>query len=179
MRKRYLAVMVLCALVGWSGVSLARLSAQPPPQGPSVEQPTLPITEVPGAVRTVTEGQPSQPAVSVTTIPGPVEPQHVQAQIIWALAASYVLRYLTKKGWLSFLNEESTARVKAGCALLMAVMTAAGIHFAVSGSILDQGGAAITISGVSWDALKDVGFQWVSQQAWYDGLVKVKTKETS
>ena len=148
---------------------LQRLQAQQPAAGP------VPITEVPGAARTVPEGQPSQPAVPITTIPGPASPQHVPEQVMWALAASYALRYLTHKGWLSFLTPESSKRVKAFCGLLVATCTAAGIHFAVTGSILDGGGAAITISGVSWDALKDIGWQWVSQQAWYDGLVKSKT----
>jgi hypothetical protein len=57
----------------------------------------------------------------------------------------------------------------------VALATAAGIHIAVSGSVLDGSGLSFSITGLTVDAIKDVGFQWVAQQGWYDALVKSRT----
>jgi len=135
-------------------------------------QPPTVVQQVPGVIQPPATGAPSQPAIAVTTVPSPASPQNPTDQIIWALAMSYLLRYVTTKRWLSFLTPDATARVKAICGFVVAFCTAAGIHLAVNGSPLDGHGATITISGLSFDVLKDVGFQWVSQQAWFDALVK-------
>ncbi len=55
---------------------------------------------------------------------------------------------------------------------LVAAATAAGIHFAVQGSLLSEAGLSFSVTGLTADAIKDVGFQWVCQQAWYLKVVK-------
>lgn len=162
-----LAALVLLGVVLIYGAPLLR--GQEPSKPPET---TSPIANVPGTLTTPAPGSPSQTAVVTTTVPSPASPQHVPEQVMWALAMSYALSYLTKKGWLSFLTPESSARVKAFCGFLVAAGTAAGIHFAVSGTLLDGQGVSFTITGLSVDAFKDIGFQWVSQQAWYSAVVK-------
>jgi hypothetical protein len=161
----------LCALVL---AFVAFVYAGPLLRGQEAGQPAAgtPVTNVPGTIQPAAPGAPTQPAVAVTTVPSPASPQNPTDQVMWALAMSYALRFLTKKGWLSFLTPASTARVKAVAGFLVAAATAAGIHFIVNGSPFDGAGASITITGLSLDAIKDVGFQWVSQQGWYDLVVK-------
>lgn len=164
--KKHLAVLVVLFVLGAYYAPL--LHGQPDPTQP----PASPITNVPGTVAPAAQGVPTQPAVAVTTVPSPVSPQNPLDQVMWALAMSFGMRFITKKGWFAFLTPTSTARIKTLCGFLIAAGTAAGIHLAVNGSPFDGHGASITITGLSFDAFKDVGFQWVSQQAWYDGLVK-------
>lgn len=156
---------VMFVLTSYASPMLRGQTSSPP-------NPSSPVTQVSGSVPAANPANPSQAAVAITTVPSPASPQHVPEQVMWALAMSYAMAYLTKKGWLSFLTPASTARVKAAAGFLVAAGTAAGIHFAVSGSLMDGHGASLTITGLSMDAIKDIGFQWVSQQAWYDGLVK-------
>lgn len=162
----YLSLAILVLSVAW----LLPLAAQGPAAGPPTSQ--VPITQVPGTPPTVAPGQPSQPAVTVTTAQSPAAPDHPIEQIEYGLAASLFLQWLKKKRWLTFLTPDATAQIQAICGFVVAFATAAGIHFAVTGSVLADSGAAITISGISWDAIKDVGFQWVSQQGWYLAVVK-------
>lgn len=124
-------------------------------------QPAPPVTTVPGVI---------QPPV--TTVPSPASPQNPMDQVEWALAASFLLRYVTKKRWFQFLSDETEPQIKTLVGFVTAFGTAAGIHFVVNGSPFDGHGATVTVSGISFDLIKDVGFQWVSQQAWYEGLVK-------
>ncbi len=138
--------------------------------------PQVPITQVPGTPPTVAPGQPSQPAVTVTTVQSPAAPAHPADSVAWGLAAALFLQWVKKKRWLAFFTPEVTSRLQSLCGFAAAFATAAGIHFAVTGSVLDNGGAALTISGISWDAIKDVGFQWVSQQGWYLAVVKDRAK---
>ncbi len=134
--------------------------------------PQSPIVSVPGTQPAVNPELPSQPAVSVKEVQSPAAPSHYTDQAIWALMVSFVLEYLKKKSWFSFLTPESTARLKAQFGFVTALLTAAGIHFAVTGSVLDGSGAAITISGLSVDAFKDLGWQWAAQEGWYKMLIK-------
>lgn len=162
------AAVVAAAVVGIRSQPLGPgdLAAQPPTT--TVE---VPVTAVPGRTAVPGPGVPSQPAVQVTTVPSPASPQHAPEQIMWALVASYLLQYLKKSKWFSFLTPESTGRLQAQCGFLVALLTAAGIHFSITGNVMDGSGAAFTITGLSFDALKDVGFQWASQQGWYDLIV--------
>lgn len=155
-------------------LSAVTLTAQEPatPQTPAAPTTTAPVIEAPGRAVEATPGQPSQPAVPTQEVSSPAAPTHYTDQAIWALMVSFVLQWVKKNKWFSFLSEESTARLKAQFGFATAVLTAAGIHFAVTGSVLDGGGAAITISGLSLDAIKDIGWQWASQQAWYKLIVK-------
>lgn len=162
--KRILACAILIAVMAYGAPLLKGQQASP--------QSTSPITTVPGSVSPVATGAPSQTAVAVTTVPSPASPSHVPEQIEWALAMSMLMRFVMKKGWISFLTPTASGRIKAVCGFLLATTTAAGIHFVVSGSLLDGNGASITITGLSMDAFKDIGFQWVSQQTWYEALVK-------
>ena len=156
----------ICAVAVVAWMSLSGASAQQP------DQATVPVVSVPGSVQTVSPGQASQPAVTVTTVPSPASPQHAPEQIMWALAASYILRYLTNKNWFTFLSSASTKRLKAVWGFSAAFLTAAGVHIAVNGSLFGDGGAGVTISGLSFNVIKDVIFQWASQQGWYDLVVK-------
>ena len=162
--KRYAALVVVAGLLLWSWPSIAG-TQQPAPTGP-------PVVPVPGVVQPAPAGSPAQPAVAVTTVPSPASPQNPTDQVMWALAASLLLRYVTKKRWLSFLTPDAEPNVKALIGFLTAFSTATGIHFIVNGSPFDGHGATLTITGLSFDLIKDVGFQWVAQQAWYEGLVK-------
>lgn len=167
MKPMPICALILAFVVFVYGAPLLR-GQEPTPPSPVAGA----VTSVPGTIQSAAPGSPSQTAVAVTTVPSPASPQNPADQVMWALAMSYALRFLTKKGWLSFLTPESSARVKAFCGFLVAAMTAAGIHIVVNGSPLDAHGAAISITGLSLDAVKDVGFQWVSQQAWFDTVVK-------
>lgn len=167
MLKKIAPLVLLCVVLSYAG-PLLRGQAPAEPVDPT----TSPVTQVPGSLPPANPANPMQAAVVTTTVPSPASPQHVPEQVMWALAASYALAYLTKKGWLSFLTQDSNARVKAFAGFLVAAGTAAGIHIAVSGSLLDGSGASLTITGLSVDAFKDIGFQWVSQQAWWDAVVK-------
>lgn len=148
-----------------------------PPAGRIVrgqEQP-VPVT-TPAAAQSLdlTKPAPNVPAteaVPVQQVPSPAAPTHAPDQIMWALIASYALQYLKTARWFPMLTEESTARIKSQFGFLSALLTAAGVHFAITGSILDGGGASITVTGLSLDAIKDVAFQWASQQAWFDLVV--------
>lgn len=166
--KRRLAIVAVFVLVAFAYFG-------PPARGQAgADQPgsqTTPVTTVPGTVPTVAPNVASQKAVAVTTVPSPASPTHVPEQIEWGLAASFLMRFVMRKGWLAFITPAATERMKVVCGFVVAAITAAGIHFAVSGNFMD-GGASITISGLSFDAFKDIGFQWISQQAWYEALVK-------
>lgn len=140
-------------------------------RGQTPMQQTNPVTAVTGSVPTPAPGVSTQAAVVTTTVPSPASPTHVPEQVMWGLAMSYVMQFLKKKGWLAFLTPAASARIKTVCGFILAAATAAGIHFAVSGSLVD-GGLSFSLTGVSADALKDIGFQWISQQAWYDGLIR-------
>ena len=141
----------------------------------AAEPPATPVTSVPGSIQPPAPGAPTQPAVAVTSVPSPASPQNPSDQIMWALAMSYALRYITIKGWLKFLSVDSEPRVKAFCSFIVAAATAAGIHMAVNGSFFSTGGVGLSITGLSMNAFKDIGFQWVSQQGWYDLVVKKAT----
>lgn len=130
------------------------------------------MTSVPGQLQPPAPGAPSQPAVAVTTVPSPAAPQNPLDQVMWAGAISYVLRYLTKKKWFPVLSEDASSRLKTQFAFIAALLTAAGIHFAVNGSFFSHEGISFSFAGLSFDAVKDIGFQWLSQQAWYDTIVK-------
>lgn len=114
---------------------------------------------------------PASQAIPVQQVPSPASPTHAPDQVMWALIASYTVQYLKKSAWFPFLTEASTARIKAQFGFLAAIVTAAGVHFAITGSMLDGSGATLTITGLSFDAFKDVAFQWASQQAWFDLVV--------
>lgn len=133
---------------------------------------SAPVVEVPGSIPTsTTNDRPSQSAVPVKEVPSPAEPSNPQAALGWALGSAYVIEYLKKKKWFTFITPESTNRAKAIFSFLAAAVTAAGIQFAVSGSFLDAGGASVTITGITFTGIKDVLFQWIAQQGWYDAFV--------
>lgn len=145
-------------------------------QQPTLQQPvpqTSPVVVVPGNPAVVNNPEvPSQLAVSVTEAKSPAAPAHYQDQAIWALMVSFMIQWLKKQKWFGWVTEQTSARIKTQFGFIAALVTAAGIHFAVSGSVLDSGGAAITVSGLSLNVLKDIIWQWASQQAWYRLVVK-------
>ncbi len=161
MRARGLALLVACLLA-----TTAR--AQQPTTAP-------PVVEVPGSVPTpATADRPSQPAVPTKEVPSPAAPSNAPEAVGWALGSAYVVEYLKRKKWFTFLDENSSKRAKAGFGFIAAFLTAAGIQFAVSGSFLDAGGASVTITGITFTGVKDVLFQWIAQQGWYDLVVQNK-----
>lgn len=146
-------------------------AAQVQPETPTIAPPVI---AVPGTAPTVNPERPSQSAVSVKEVESPAAPSHYGDQMIWAIMVSWVIEYLKKKAWFPWITQSDSARLKAQFGFVTALMTAAGIHFAVTGSVLDGSGAAITISGLSLDAFLDVGWQWAAQQSAYNLLVKEK-----
>lgn len=167
--KRLLPVVFILALfVVYAGPLFGSQTASVA-QAPSTSQT---VTTVPGTIQPPADGAPGQKAIAVTTVPSPAAPQNPLDQIVWAAAASYVIQFLKKWKLFGLISDESTSRAKAVFAFFVAVGTAAGIHFVINGSPFDSNGTTITITGLSFDAFKDVGFQWLSQQMWYDGLVK-------
>ena len=142
---------------------------QPPPLNPAGS------ATVPGTIAQPAPGAPTTQAIPVTTVPSPAAPQNPIDQFIWAGVASYLLRYLTKRQWFPVLTPESTSRLKTQVGFVVALLTAAGVHMAVNGSFFSADGVGFTMTGLSAHAIKDVGFQWLSQQAWYDVIVKKVT----
>lgn len=130
-----------------------------------------PIPPMPAAASAPAPNVPATQAVPVQQVPSPAAPTHASDQVMWALIASYAVQYLKRSAWFPMLSDASTARVKAQFGFISALLTAAGVHFAITGSILDGSGASITVTGLSLDAFKDVAFQWASQQAWFDLVV--------
>lgn len=152
-------IAVLCAL------GLGRLSAQ---QAPTQS----PVVNAPGTVPDATPSVPTVPAVTVTEVKSPAAPAHFQEQAIWALLASFLIQYLKKSRWFGFINEQSPQRLKATFGLIVALLTAAGVHLAVSGSLWSDGGATVTVTGLSFNVFKDAAWQWGAQQGWYNAVVK-------
>jgi len=133
---------------------------------------TAPVVTVPGTPAAVSPDVPSQPAVSVKEVSSPAAPSHYGDQAIWALMVSFLIQWLKKSPWFGWITPQTSARIQTQFGFIAALVTAAGIHFAISGSLLDGGGASVTVSGLSINAVKDVAWQWAAQQAWYRQLVK-------
>lgn len=162
MIKKLLFVLML----GCCGATVyAQTSTVTPPQ-------REPIVVVPGTPAPVSHDVSNQPAVAVTEVKSPAAPAHYTDQALWALMVSFMLQYLKKSSWFVWLTPQTEKRVQAQIGFIAAFLTAAGIHFAVTGSVLDGGGASITITGLSINAFKDVAWQWTAQQAWYQAVVK-------
>ena len=162
MKRTVLIVALLCV-----GLSVSLFGQQPPPTSG-----TSPVVTVPGTPPNVSPEIPSQPAVSVKEVTSPAAPSHYSDQAIWALMVSLLIQWLKKSPWFGWITPATSARIQTQFGFLAAFLTAAGIHFAVSGSILDGGGASLTVTGLSINAFKDVAWQWASQQGWYQLVVK-------
>lgn len=139
-------------------------------QTPTQTQGGAPVVQVPGSVPQV--GKESTPAVVTTTVPSPASPPHWPEQVMWSIAMSYMMQFLKKQAWFPILTPQTDKRIQALYGFIVAAGTAAGIHLAVQGSVLDGSGLSISITGLTLDAIKDVGFQWMSQQVAYDKIVK-------
>lgn len=162
-----LGLLITMLVTGWA------VSSQPvAAQGTAVESGQVPSVNVPGAPTPAGAGKESTPAVPVTEVPSPAEPDHAKEQLMWALMASYLLQWLKKTAWFPWLTTEVSSRVQAAWGFALAVATAFGVHIAVQGSFHTAEGAAITITGLSLTVFKDVAWQWASQQGWYDLIVK-------
>ena len=166
-RSLVLALALAAELLVLGPLLIAYHQTQPPEVSPQV-----PVTQVPGSNPTAAPNVPSVPAVPVKEIPSPAAPTHALEAGIWGIGAAYLMEYLKKTKWFYFLTPETPARIKAAIGFFLAVATAAGIHFSVVGSLADPTGATLTIGGLSFSAFKDVFWQWIAQQAAYDGLVK-------
>lgn len=170
MKRTDIAMVVLVSTLGAAFASATvaglQLSQQPtPPQSGSQ------VVTVPGSVTTPSENVPSQQAVAVKEVESPAAPSHYDDQALWALVMSFIIQYLKKSKWFGWITPESPARLKAQFGFIMAMLTTAGVHFAITGSIFEGGGASITITGLSFSAFKDVVWQWTAQQAWYQAVV--------
>lgn len=144
--------------------------------GPLVSTPTnaINVVKVDTTGAPTPDGTAAKP-VAVTQAPSPAGPQNPLDMVIWALGVSMALRQIIKSGKLPFLNSATEPQIKAAAGFVAALCTAAGIHLVVHGSFFTPDGVSATVTGLSFDAVKDVVFQWVSQQAWYEGLVKPRT----
>lgn len=148
--------------------------AQQPPSGPVPPDAGTPVVTVPGTTPASNPERPSTTAVATTEVPSPAAPTHYQDQIIWSLLAAQGFEYLKKTKWFQWVTPQSSGRIKAQFGFALALLTAAGVHFTNTGNIFDGGSLVITWGGLTFDIIKDVLFQWGSQQAWYLGLVKAK-----
>jgi hypothetical protein len=141
-------------------------------QAPQPQAPGSPVVSVPATIPQPNPNQPQQNAVAVKQVESPAAPSHASDQAIWALMVSLVIQYLKKAPWFGLLSDSSSSQLKSAVGFFAALLTAAGIHLAVSGSVFDGGGASITVTGLSLNAFKDVAWQWASQQGWYRAVVK-------
>ena len=169
--RTFLGVMFILGVLMYSAPSLR---SQVPSTGTAST-----VTQVPGQIAPPAPGAPTQPAIAVTTVPSPASPQNPLDAVMWAGAASYVIRYLTKKSWFPLLSAGSSSQLKTQFGFVVALLTAAGIRLAVNGSFFSQEGVGFTMTGLSAHAVKDVGFQWLSQQTWYDLIVKRLQQEAA
>jgi len=135
-------------------------------------QQQAPVVTVPGTPAAVSPDVPSQPAVSVKEVSSPAAPSHPVDQAYWALMISFLIQWLKKSPWFGWITPQTSARIQTQFGFIAAALTTVGIHFAISGSVLDGGGASITVTGLSVNAAKDVAWQWAAQQGWYRLLVK-------
>jgi hypothetical protein len=150
----------------------ASASAQLQPNPPQTQPAGSAVVNVPATIPAPNPEQATQKAVAVKEVESPAAPSHATDQAIWALMVSLLIQYLKKAPWFGLLNDDSSQRLKAGVGFAAALLTAAGIHFAVSGSIFEGGGASITVTGLSLNAFKDLAWQWAAQQGWYRAVVK-------
>jgi hypothetical protein len=155
--------------IGWLGIAVLACWFWMPPL--SAQTQPGPIVSTPGSAPVAAPSVPSQTAVAVTEVKSPAAPAHYADQALWALMVSFLIEYLKKTKWFGWITPQSTARLKAQFGFIAALLTAAGIHFAVSGNLFGDG-ATVTISGISANAVKDVLWQWAAQQGWYKLLVK-------
>lgn len=167
MQKRKAIVAAgLVALVLGASAAFAQLN---PPQA----QPGgSPVVSVPATIPAPSPTQATQNAVAVKEVESPAAPSHATDQAIWALMVSLLMQYLKKAPWFTLLSDQTSSRTKSLVGFAAALLTAAGIHFAVSGSIFEGGGASITVTGLSLNAFKDLAWQWAAQQGWYRAVVK-------
>jgi hypothetical protein len=142
------------------------------PKGPQQQPAGSPVVSVPATIPQANPDQPTQNAVAVKEVESPAAPSHATDQAIWALMVSLLMQYLKKAPWFTLLSDRTSSRAKSLVGFCAALLTAAGIHFAVSGSIFDGGGASITVTGLSMNAFKDLAWQWAAQQGWYRAVVK-------
>lgn len=163
MEKRLIIAAGLVLILG--GFALAQ-------QGPQAQPSGSPVVSVPATIPQPNPDQPTQNAVAVKEVESPAAPAHAQDQALWALMVSLLIQYLKKAPWFTLLSDASSSRLKSAVGFAAALLTAAGIHLAVSGSVFDGGGASITVTGLSLNAFKDVAWQWASQQGWYRAVVK-------
>jgi hypothetical protein len=161
-RLNRLAVVILLVFAGLMVTRAQTPAPTPLPPAASVPSVSVPSSTPPSPVA----------AVPVHEVPSPAGPEHLPAQIVWALAATQAMEYLKKSKWFSFLTPETSTTIQARIGFFVALATAAGIHFAISGSVLNDQGVQITLTGLSINAIKDVIFQWSSQQAAYRAFVK-------
>lgn len=113
----------------------------------------------------------AQATVAATgAAPDPTE--ELSASLIWGLFGAMGLEYIKRKPWLNSLISEQTAfRIQRAWGVLVAGVSALGIHFAfdeVTGTLTITGLAA----GAIWDYAKDWLKQWAFQEAAYRGLVR-------
>ncbi len=172
MTKKLLAAAALVAALS-SG-----MLAQEKPAGPQPQPSGSAVVSVPATIPSPNPSMPQQNAVAVKEVESPAAPSHASDQAIWALMVSLLLQYLKKAPWFTLLSRTSPEQIKAAFGFVAALVTAAGIHFAVTGSVFDGGGASITVTGISMNAFKDIAWQWCSQQAWYLAVVK-EPRETA
>jgi len=99
-------------------------------------------------------------------------PEHVGSQVSTGIMVSYILYVLKKAPWFKFLTDDMSAKVQATWGAVAATLTAAGVHLATTGSFLDGAGFSITVTGLSANVIRDIAFQWMSQQGWYDFVLR-------
>jgi len=155
--QRFFLIAVLM-YIAWNAGFLVR--AQEP----------VPVPDV--AVTPPSEVIPDQPALPTTEVPSPAAPDHSGDQVMWALIASYFMNHLKRTAWFPLLSEKTTSQVKAFWGFGLAVLTSFGINVAINGSVFDDTGMALTITGISWKVFKDVAWQWAAQQGFYDMVVR-------
>ncbi len=172
--RRFAFFVLVLMVIGAYGAPFVR-GQEPAPTAPALQNPASPVTSVPGTMPVVAPGAKTQAAVAVTTVPSPASPSHVPEQLEWAAGLSYLFERI--KQWLEKRGYVLSATTKAQIGAMVAIITAAGIHFGVSGSFFD-GDGAVTITGLSFNAFKDIAFQWIAQQGIYDKIVKTPTLVT-
>lgn len=113
--------------------------------------------------------------VPVTAVPTPQN--HIPETVGWGLVVSYLYQWAKNSKRIPLFDHEWTRATQARVGAIIAVLSAVGIHFSITGDFLDSAGpgATLTITGLTFNSVKDVALAWASQQAWYDLVVHKRT----
>lgn len=90
--------------------------------------------------------------------------------LVWAYLASRWWQWLKQHPRVTFISNDLSARAQTAWSVLLALATAAGLHVT-----FDSTAGVLTVTGLTWLALKEAVRQWACQQIVYHAVVKPAT----